>query len=447
VPGPPSSPTRLLAALAAVLAAVLLAGCGGPDEPDQPTGDPTPTRGPATLTVPGDHPTIQEAVDAAQPGDTVLVGPGTYREAVTVDVEGLTLRGTDRNAVVLDGEGIDSSGISVLSPDVTVANLTVRDFNQNGVLVTGMSRDGEGVGRGSDGYQTLDPEEFPPLEGFAVRYVTAYNNGLYGIYAFDTHDGVIEQSYASGHPDSGVYVGQCEQCDVVVRDNVLERNAVGYEQANASDSVVVVGNRLVGNRVGLTVLSDYQEAFVPNRSTTVRGNLVADNNQVDTPQQPDGGFGIGIGVSGAVDTLLTRNRVSGNRTAGVAVSSSADLPPIGTRLVGNEVTGNGTDLWYAASDLAPGRGTCVDGGRLRTTLPAGIAGRWRCPDGGPEAPGVPLQVVDDPVGIPFFEVVAPPDQPQMPAAAEGIGPGSPTVDLDAIGLPPADLYADRAGVR
>lgn len=426
-----------------LLVAAGLTACGGSDGGDNAGAD----REPVTIAVPADYDTVQEAVDAAQTGDTVLVSPGTYAEAVHVETAGIRLQGTDRNAVVFDGAGLKGNGITVTAPDVTVANLTVQNFNQNGVLVTGFTKDG-GIGHGSDGYETLDPEEFPPLEGFAVRYVTAANNGLYGIYAFDSHDGVLEHNYASGHPDSGIYVGQCEECDIVVRDNVLERNAVGYEQANASDSVVVTGNRLVGNRVGLTILSDYQEAFVPNRSSTVVGNLVADNNEVATPHQAEGGFGIGIGLSGAVDTVVDFNRVTGNETAGIALSSSADLPPTGNQLSANTVTGNGTDVWYAASELAPGAGNCLEDNTLETTKPAELFPGDLCDDSpGEQGAGVALEMARDPEGIPFFDVAPPPDQPQQPDDAAALEPGSVDVDVAAVRLPAADLFADLALVK
>lgn len=425
-----------------LLVAGALSACGGSDGPDGDGADGKDA--PVLIAVPADYDTVQEAVDAARAGDTVLVSPGTYQEAVRITTAGVRLQGTDRNAVVLDGAGLKGNGITVTADDVTVANLTVQNFNQNGVLVTGFTKDG-GIGHGSDGYETLDPEAFPPIEGFAVRYVTAANNGLYGIYAFDSHDGVLEDNYASGHPDSGIYVGQCEECDIVVRDNVLERNAVGYEQANASDSVVVVGNRLVGNRVGLTVLSDYQEAFVPNRSSTIVGNLVADNNQVQTPHQAEGGFGIGIGLSGAVDTVVERNLVTGNETAGIAITSSADLAPTGNRLSGNTATGNGADVWYAASTLAPGSGNCLADNTVGTTKPAGLANDAACADApGDQGAGAALRMTRDPDGIPFFDVPSPPAQPQQPEAAAALQPGAVDLDLDAVRLPAADLLADLA---
>ena len=72
--------------LASVL--VLTAACGGDDDSaaDDDTSEEEVSEG-ATLNVSDDHATIQEAVDAAAPGDLILVGPGTYEEAVTVETD------------------------------------------------------------------------------------------------------------------------------------------------------------------------------------------------------------------------------------------------------------------------------------------------------------------------------------------------------------------------
>ncbi|MGE3309825.1 MAG: choice-of-anchor Q domain-containing protein [Limisphaerales bacterium] len=52
----------------------------------------------AVLRVPADHATIQRAVDAAKPGDTVLVSPGKYSETVTTKVSG-----TPTQPITIDG--------------------------------------------------------------------------------------------------------------------------------------------------------------------------------------------------------------------------------------------------------------------------------------------------------------------------------------------------------
>lgn len=52
-------------------------------------------RVPETLRVPIDHPTIQAAIDAAGPSDTILVGPGEYHESLVVrQRNGLTIQGS-----------------------------------------------------------------------------------------------------------------------------------------------------------------------------------------------------------------------------------------------------------------------------------------------------------------------------------------------------------------
>jgi hypothetical protein len=58
----------------------------------------------ATLNVPGDHSTIQDAIEVALVGDVIEVGPGTYER---IDFKGkkITVKSTDPDpaATIIDG--------------------------------------------------------------------------------------------------------------------------------------------------------------------------------------------------------------------------------------------------------------------------------------------------------------------------------------------------------
>jgi len=81
-----------------------------------------------TIHVPVDKPTIQGAVDAAQPGDLVLVAPGTYHEAVKVCTSDLTIRGEDRNQTILDGQSKLTNGFTVQADNVIIENMTAHHY-------------------------------------------------------------------------------------------------------------------------------------------------------------------------------------------------------------------------------------------------------------------------------------------------------------------------------
>src|SRR4051812_34832494 len=102
---------RALAALVALIAgASAFAGCS--------SGDGTvKTGGVVTHRVPQDFPTIQKAVDAAKPGELVLVSPGVYKEAVDVTTKDLTIRGVNRNTVILEGGFKLENGIRVVETE------------------------------------------------------------------------------------------------------------------------------------------------------------------------------------------------------------------------------------------------------------------------------------------------------------------------------------------
>jgi len=423
----------------ALLVVIVASACA----PDTRTGQ-------SLVRVPQDAPSISRALELVAQHGLVLVDPGIYPEAVTVTVPDVTIRGTDRNGVVIDGEGLRQSGIVVTAPGVTVENLTVRNHNFYGVLVTGMP----GGGGGHDVPYSKPAPDMPLLQRFRVDHVTAINNGLYGIYSFHAQHGVIEDSYASGSADSGIYVGQCRDCDIVVRGNLAERNAVGFENANASDSVYVVGNRWSGNRVGMTLISSYQEDLRPQRANLVVGNLITDNTSAESPVQADGGFGIGIGISGGQDNQVERNRITGNRLVGILLNNAEDLPATGNSLLGNSFDGNGVDVADTSQARAAGSRNCVDPAAGLDVRPAGMAAR-ACPTSASPAAGIDradLPALPVPPGVDFLQVPEPPTQPDSTNARSteptGVLPatvGSP--DVAAIPVPSKDLLAQWAGVR
>lgn len=423
--------TALALSIALVTAGALLTACAGAAPQAAPQS--------AVVRVPGDVPTISGAMERVAPGGLVLVSPGTYPETVTIEKPGVTLRGTDRNDVVIDGGGIRPEGVVVLADDVTVQNFTVHSHTFNGVLVTGLHDDDGARAHGIDGYETLDPQKFPPISGFLIDHVTSYNNGLYGIYAFDSRHGRITNSYASGSADSGFYVGQCTECDILVSGNVAENNAVGFEAANASDSLYVVGNRWSGNRIGMTLLSNYQEAFVPQRSVLVAGNLIADNVSQDSPKQAEGGFGIGIGIQGSTSNTITRNRVSGNPKAGVLLSNAEDLPAI-DNVIDGLFESNGVDVANVSLARAAASGNCVSGASSR--LPQVFGTDCSGPQASAEIGALPSVVA--PPGKSFLRITPPAPQPNLAGDPRAVPQPLPTtigpVDAARFPVPAADWW-------
>ncbi|MEU5613281.1 right-handed parallel beta-helix repeat-containing protein [Streptomyces sparsogenes] len=439
---------RLMAAVLGTLAPVLV-GCGGGD--DESDDGRRPSGEHVTIKVPADAPTISAAVSLAKPGDLVLVAPGVYHESVKISKARVTLRGESRDKVVIDGRLQQPNGVVVSAPGVAVENLTVRNNTQNGVLITGSAKAAAGLPGQSGGYDTGD-EPVTFLKSFLVSHVTATRNGLYGIYAFSAQNGVIEHSYTSGSADSGIYVGQCKPCRIVVRDNIAELNAVGYEGTNASGDMYVVGNRLVGNRVGLTTNSDHQEKLLPQRDAVIAGNLIADNQQAATPEQADGGWGIGVGVDGGSANQFVRNRISGNSNAGLVITATADIPPNGNRILDNTFAANSVDVGWTFPTATKGRGNCLRGNELRKTVPARLATTASCPrPARSSSPSGTWTKPTAPGGIPFTDVAAPKRQPQFPNAgttgATAV-PATPALpDPADVRLPSASLLVAAARVR
>ncbi|WP_061963881.1 right-handed parallel beta-helix repeat-containing protein [Demequina aurantiaca] len=419
----------IAAAVCALLASVGLSACSS-------------ARDPGTYAVPGDYATVQDAVDDAVPGDLILISPGTYAEEITVDVDDVTVRGLDRNEVIFDGGDDLRSAFIVTGDGVSIENMTVHSYRHNGVIFTGTGELGHFEDDYRDPPETEDDGTVPHLERFHVSYVTSYNNGLYGVYAFQSRNGVIDNVYASGHPDSGLYVGQCDPCNTVIDAVTMEDNAIGYYGTNASGKVYVVNSTFRGNRLGLTPNSQTQELLSPQRETFVVGNVIEDNDNANTPPITRGFFGGGIAIGGGVANYVARNLVTGHDVFGIGVVGFNPFDPEGNVVEGNVLRDNGTDLIYGPSSaVSTSAGNCFQGNDFTTSLPEDIETLMPCDEQDHPLDEVDLRYPRDPAGVDYRTMDAPPAQTTMPGdltVAPAPLPTEPTFpDLDAITVPSA----------
>lgn len=255
-----------------------------------------------THRVPEQYETIQAAVDAANPRDLVLVGPGRYTEKVEIlDTPKLTIRGRDRNKVILDGEEVRQNGIVATTDGVVIENMTAMGYAYNGFYWTG-------------------------VDGYRGSHLTAANNGDYGIYAFKSVNGRFEHSYAAGHPDSGFYIGQCNPCHARIENVVSERNAIGYSGTNAGGDLVVRNSVWRNNMGGIVPNTLDSEKLAPQSGARIEENEVRNNNNMNAPAKGFGysAFGSGISVAGGTDNEIVNNEVSGHSNYGISVVPMLD---------------------------------------------------------------------------------------------------------------------------
>lgn len=332
-----------------------------------------------TGTVPDAYETIQAAVNAAEPGDAVLIHPGLYEEAVVVTTPDLRIRGTNRNAVVVDGDYDPGKrdGFLITAGGVTVENLTVARFAHNGIFW-----------RGADDY--------------AARYVTAFNNGLYGVYAYDSRGGVMEKSYASGNADSGFYIGGCWPCDAVIDDVDSYSNGLGYSGTNAGGNLTIRNSRWINNRGGILPNTLDSEVAGPQRGALIEFNEVAGSGNPAAPTTPliAAATGIGIGVSGGSFNVIRDNAVHASSRYGIAVFPFPETTPNvyqanGNKVYRNAVTESGSyDLALAAGS---GEQNCFGDNAHQTSDPPMIQTIYRCAETPYDNPFLNLPVSGSPV--------------------------------------------------
>ena len=257
----------------------------------------------ATVHVPADHPTIQSAIDAAASGDTVLVAPGTYYEAIDFRGKLITLTSEHgASATVIDAGGQPAV--------VTFKSGETRDAVLSGFTITGGRTIYSGAGISvSFSSPTIRDNIITGNSGCSGVGIDSYFSSP------RIENNTITRNIISGCTGGwgiGIYVGGNSAAEIirnVITDNRGEAASGGGVALFAAGNAVLIGNVIARNATagsagcgwgGGVAIANFVQAKIVN-------NLIVGNSACV------GGAFYWLGSSG--NTVLVNNTIADNDAA------------------------------------------------------------------------------------------------------------------------------------
>lgn len=268
------------------------------------------------------------ALSNAQTGDTIVLPQGRFNivTELTFDgngslgqdtmVTGLTIKGAGMDRTILDFDGA-TGGAAAKADGFFISNtndIVLEDF---------------GVYEAPNNAIKIKKADGIIMRRLATVWETDYQqtNGAYGLYPVETSNVLIEDSFVKGSADAGVYVGQSS--NIVVRNNIAEKNVAGIEIENSTNADVY-GNTAVGNTGGVLIFDLPIGNGLYGSGVRVFNNQIIKNNATNFAVQGTfaGGVhivppGTGVIVLSTSDVEIFDNTITDHKTTSIAITSYA----------------------------------------------------------------------------------------------------------------------------
>jgi len=285
-----------------IVALVTLFGCG--NDNDDISND-------IIMIVVGDndYEEAQTAFINVETGQTIQFGEGTFTFSQNLSMDGkkeVVIRGAGRDKTILDFSTATNEGEGVLvsnSDLIRFEHLTVKDANGDALKARNCNTISfVNIGTIWSG----EPNE---------------DNGAYGLYPVLCTEVYIDNCYAYGASDAGIYVGQSDM--VILKNSVAEGNVAGIEIENTTNADIF-DNEAFDNTGGILVF-DLPDLSQAGSSTRVFNNSIHDNNRTNFAKAGNTVANVPAGTGSMIlstkQVEIFNNTITNNNFTGVLVAN------------------------------------------------------------------------------------------------------------------------------
>ncbi|MFQ5647230.1 MAG: nitrous oxide reductase family maturation protein NosD [bacterium] len=284
------------------------------------------------IVVPRDYDRIQDAIDAAQPGDQVKVLAGIYSEIITM-----------KTGVDLLGEGADVTTIVALAEGPPSAVITAADeATLDGFTITGA--------RGRPGHAVMCKDVSPKISNCIVRDNDYTGIGVHNAKAFP----VVENNRVHNNGGPGIAnnygasatilgneiylntragIGNVGSATVMKGNKIYSNSLAGIGTISCS-ALVIEGNDIHGN-------SGVEIAVLSVKGARIEVDAVIENNTIA------GSGGPPSIICENTSPIISRNVITNMGSTGIMVIASAP------QIIGNNISTDGPAGVYVKTGSAP----------------------------------------------------------------------------------------------